>query len=43
MIGMRSDWILSNDELVQKRMKIEQNRRLRQMVSSTSIESNEVK
>ncbi|CAF1496480.1 unnamed protein product [Rotaria magnacalcarata] len=39
--GMRVDWILSEEERIQKRLKIEENRRLRQIVSSNSIESDE--
>ncbi|CAF3655025.1 unnamed protein product [Rotaria socialis] len=39
--GMRADWILSEEERIKKRLKIEENRRLRQIFSSNSMESDE--
>ncbi|CAF3564631.1 unnamed protein product [Rotaria sp. Silwood1] len=39
--GMRADWILTDDERIKKRKKVEENRRLRQIFSLNSIESDE--
>ena len=40
---MRADWILTDEERMNKRRKIEENRRLRQMLYPDSSESDEVK
>ncbi|CAF3684447.1 unnamed protein product [Rotaria sordida] len=39
--GMRADWILTDEERVNKRKKIEENRRLRQMLYPDSSETDE--
>jgi hypothetical protein len=39
---MRADWILTDEERINKRRKIEENRRLRQMLYPDSPESDEV-
>jgi len=41
--GMRSDWILTDEERMHKKQKIEENRRLRQMLYPDSSESDEVR
>ncbi len=40
--GMRADWILTDEERMNKRQKIEENRRLRQILYPDSPESDEV-
>jgi hypothetical protein len=40
---MRSDWILTDEERMHKKQKIEENRRLRQMLYPDSSESDEVR
>jgi hypothetical protein len=37
-LGMRADWILTDEERMNKRLKIEENRRLRQMLYPDSPE-----
>ena len=41
-VGMRADWILTDEERMSKRQKIEENRRLRQMLYPDSSELDEV-
>lgn len=40
--GMRADWILTDEERLTKRQKIEENRRLRQMLYPDSSEADDV-
>jgi hypothetical protein len=37
-LGMRADWILTDEERMNKRLKIEENRRLRQLLYPDSPE-----
>jgi hypothetical protein len=39
---MRADWILTDEERLNKKRKIEENRRLRQMLYPDSADSDEV-
>jgi hypothetical protein len=41
-LGMRADWILTDEERMNKRQKIEENRRLRQMLYPDSPEPDQV-
>ena len=42
-LGMRADWILTEEERVNKRQKIDENRRLRQTLYPDSPDPNEVR
>lgn len=42
-IGMRADWILTDEERVNKRRKIEENRRLRRLIYPDTADSDEVR
>ncbi len=39
---MRADWILTDEERIRKRQKIEENRRLRQILYPDSLERDQV-
>jgi hypothetical protein len=41
--GMRADWILTDEQRINKRLKIEENRRLRQMLYPDSPEMDDVR
>ena len=43
ILGMRAEWILTDEERMNKRRKIEENRRLRQTIYPDSPVYNEVK
>lgn len=42
-LGMRADWILTDEERVNKRKKIEDNRRLRRLLYPDSSDTDEVR
>ena len=42
-LGMRADWILTDEERVNKKLKIEENRRLRRLLYPNSSDSDEVR